>query len=485
MATQFLDPQWPSAWAPDPERAQPCGQGAGGRRYFRLPQPGPWGASLFVKDFGAGRGARAAARREFAAAAAARRAGAPMVRAWAALEVRGRAWLLSQDCGPQAAWSRARALAAPEALGRAAAALHAAGCAHGDLHVQNALQGPDGGLCWTDLRELRSGADASARALDLGRLYASLVPCPARVLLRFARAYLPADARARARKELARAMAEAGWLRFREHQSNLDRRARRALRGGHPLPWHPQVWRVPELRAQRLALEQQADAAAEPLKLGPRTRVLRVRAGDAHCVLKHFGRTKPLDPRDALGRSKALVNLLAAEGLARRGLPAARPLAAWSRAGSGSWLVLEELPEHRPLHEAVLAVRGRDRAALLHELALLVRHLHLAGVAYRDLKPSNVLVGPWGERRLVLIDHDRNRFGRAALPPELARRDLAALHAGLPPEVRAAERFAALRAYDPRWARRAFWRQHVRPLLEEAAARRHRWQPRRLLGGGA
>ena len=115
---------------------------------------------------------------------------------------------------------------------------------------------------------------------------------------------------------------------MRDHHANLDRRARRSVRGGHP--------RV--LREDRALLAPVLDAAdpdarfdGRLLKEGSRSRVGRVVLGDGRgAVLKHYLPRSGADPRDRLGFSKALRSLLAAESLLRRELRAARPLAAWS-----------------------------------------------------------------------------------------------------------------------------------------------------------
>lgn len=269
------------------------------------------------------------------------------------------------------------------------------------------------------------------------------------------------------------------WSAFRAAQRAADRRAGRERRGRHPI-----LLRMPGL--DLAALEAAAVArAGEVLKPGPGAWVLRLPLPTGQpVVLKHYPPTRRLDPRDAFGRSKAVRSLLAAEALARRGFHVARPLAAWSRPGRGSWLLLEDCAGAEPLHEAITRVEGRERAHLLAAFAREVRLLHAAGVAYRDLKPSNVLVRASASGPVFLfLDHDRNWFLPVATPLRLARRDLAAIHAGLPPAVRATERLLALRAYCAEWSAPPLWRRAVRPLLREAAARAHRWAPRRLLAG--
>ena len=259
-----------------------------------------------------------------------------------------------------------------------------------------------------------------------------------------------------------------------------DREARGALRGAHP-----QLWRCdpPDLQAlERLAAARPSDS----LKLGSSSTVLRIPFPvGGHAVLKHYLPTKRLDPRDRLGRSKAMRSLLAAESLLRRGFDVARPLGAWSTPGKGSFLLLEDLHEHLPMHEAVLQVTGSARGEMLATVARLIRCLHRAGVAYRDLKPSNLLVRLPGTRAADyrFLDHDRNRFLRSEVPEETALRDLAAFHAGLPPEVRASERMRALEVYAPDIHDRSTWQRMAPPILQEARERAHRWVARGLLAG--
>ncbi len=474
MGLPLTDPDWPADRDPDPARLEARGSGAGGRRYWLLHQPGPWGASLFVKDCGPGRSAGEVAQREFQNARRLREARAPCVRPWAAWRLRGRACLLLEDLGPEASLDRASLLALPEGLAaaaRAAAALHRAGALHGDLHLGNLLRARDGTLHWTDLARLRfpRRLERQDRIRDLGRLIADLLPLSAADLRVFAAAYGEGSD-----PGFGLAIEEAGYERLRTHHGNLDRRARREAHGPHPV-----LWRIPP---------QALDSFPERgiLKEGKRSRVMRTRLADGSpAVLKHYLPSRRIDPRDRLGRGKALRCLFLAEGLLRRGLRAARPLGAWSLPGRGSWLLLEDLPQHRPLDRVLLTLSPSAREELLQTVAHLLHHMHRLGVAYRDLKPSNLLVAPEAATpdRLCLVDHDRNRLGTQEVPPALAIRDLAALHAGLPPLLRASERMRALASYDPLLAIRPNWELLIRPLLEEAAARQHRWIPRRLLGG--
>jgi len=269
------------------------------------------------------------------------------------------------------------------------------------------------------------------------------------------------------------------WQAWRQDIRRRDRAALAARRGSHP-----QVFREPGLASANdwEALSRSVSHAGI-LKQGKSSRVVRLHATDGTpVILKHYLPTRRLDPRDRLGFSKAMRSLLAAEALDRRGFLVARPLACWSRAGAGSWLLLEDLADSLPLHQAAAETCGADRRELLTAVARTVRRLHRSGVAYRDLKPSNLMVR-LQPLELRFVDHDRNRFSSREIPRRVALRDLAALHAGLPPEIRATERLRALQCYDPSLLDAEQWNRFLPAVLEEAAQRRHRWIPRRLLGG--
>jgi len=156
-------------------------------------------------------------------------------------------------------------------------------------------------------------------------------------------------------------------------------------------------------------------------------------------------------------------------------------------------MLMEDLGHDRALQTVVLEKQGVERAEFLGALAKFARRMHLLGVAYRDFKPSNILVDPHASPAIefALIDHDRNRFHNSEIAPARARRDLAALHAGLPPDVRAAERLQALRIYGGPWRKHScdwgyrgvLWEQQMPKLIQEAKRRNRAWKSHRLLGG--
>jgi hypothetical protein len=283
----------------------------------------------------------------------------------------------------------------------------------------------------------------------------------------------------------------ADFLALRNTARTADKAARAAIQGKHP-----QVWRIEAFDPRALetllyrtpAQAGEQTVTGDALKFGHSSTVQRVTLSDGRrAVLKHYLPTKRFDPRDRLGHSKAIRSLLAAEALERRGLFVAQAWGAWSYPARGSFLLLQDLSDLLPLHQAVLEVHGKDRHALLANVALTVRRMHRAGVAYRDLKPSNLLVQLPGTNLedLRFLDHDRNRFLRSEVPAKQAMRDLAALHAGLPPEVRASERLRALQSYDRQLLERDLWKRFMPGLLEEASLRKHRWVARQLLSGKA
>lgn len=328
-------------------------------------------------------------------------------------------------------------------------------------------------------QQLNDGESPGLSPLRLwAELFAHLEPVPAQQWID-----LVAD------ESLARDSWLMGYRILRKWHKRADRESARQDRrqGG---AWHPQLWRLPEWRQQA---EQFLSAAAEvkPLKAHKRGVVSRIQTPQA-LVVKHFPPHKKVDPRNALGMSKAIGSLHACEALNRRGLRAAVGYAAWSKAGSGSWMLLEDLARFEALQHVVTELHGDARAALLHQLARYARRMHLLGVAYRDFKPSNILVNYQAADsiEIALIDHDRNWFLGSEITPPRARRDLAALHAGLPNEVRASERLRALRVYGGPWRehrcdwgyRGPLWEQQMPPLFAEAVRRNRLWKPIPLLG---
>jgi len=275
----------------------------------------------------------------------------------------------------------------------------------------------------------------------------------------------------------------AAFTKLREDAQRADRAVRKEIKG-----LHPSLWRITPPSSENLqALEAQAASRpADSLKLGDTTTVFRTQlACGTPIILKHYLPTKRFETRDILGRSKAMRSLLASEALQHRGFGVAKALGAWSRSGKGSYLVLEDLAGHLAVQKALRKLEGKERLALLTTAADVIRRLHRAGVAYRDLKPSNILVALPGTQcsDFRFLDHDRNRFYKEELPESLALRDLAAFQAGTPRTVRATEQWQAMVVYMPEIKQRETWKRCMPPLLHEAAVRKHHWIARVLLGG--
>lgn len=86
-----------------------------------------------------------------------------------------------------------------------------------------------------------------------------------------------------------------------------------------------------------------------------------------------------------------------------------RPFAAavWWHLGLPRYqvLVMEEVPDARPLDAVLPEEGGDDRTALARELGGEVARMHALGFVHRDLFPRNLLVLPRGAaRRLVFVD---------------------------------------------------------------------------------
>lgn len=250
-------------------------------------------------------------------------------------------------------------------------------------------------------------------------------------------------------------MTKTGWQQFRKLQHHLDRKPHPEARG-----LHPSIWRIEQCDRSNLEL-------GEALKDKPDSPSCIHRAtlpNGEKAALKHYRPTRRFDLRNALGFSKALYSLRAAESIARRGFRAAKPLAAWSEPGNGSFLLLEDLSTLPRLQDALTKGTRSVQRDLLVALALLVRQMHQSGIWYRDLKPSNILVDQAAEGvdRFVLLDHDRNRFLRREIRHRKAAQDLAAIHAGLERTVHWRDLLFGLKHYDMK----------ILPLVEDATARR-------------
>jgi len=146
-------------------------------------------------------------------------------------------------------------------------------------------------------------------------------------------------------------------------------------------------------------------------------------------------------------RSKALAEWQALCALEARGLPGPRPLAFSEKRRllilRDSCLVMEALPDTRPLHEFIEQARpGFSRRTMLAvELGGLVRRLHRHGVYYRDLHAGNILIRPRdGGHDLWCID-----LHRAVFTPRMLTwmrvNDLARLCNSLPATVTDGLRF--------------------------------------------
>ena len=136
-------------------------------------------------------------------------------------------------------------------------------------------------------------------------------------------------------------------------------------------------------------------------------------------------------------RARAAHELRVLAELARRGVDVPRPVEARVRAGR--WELVTEWVEGAASLDDVL--RGRAArppgasgapgacaappGACAAALGALLARAHERGLDHRDLHPGNLLLAPGG--RALLCDLRAARLSPAAVAPELALRDLAAL----------------------------------------------------------
>ncbi|MDP6849737.1 MAG: lipopolysaccharide kinase InaA family protein [Planctomycetota bacterium] len=387
-----------------------------------------------MKNFGSGNKARKGALLEFQNSGLLQEEGVPCVQAWAVVQNADDYLLFLTDYGESSSLDREKLIQNPrllKKLGALVSKLHSSNLVHGDLHIWNLLHDNED-IFLTDLKTLRSSSSSTARLLDFGHLLSRLNPLPTELLLTLSNAYSGNIAPPE--------MEKAGWVRFREHQCNLDRRAKREAHGTHPA-----IWRIDSFDTQTIQTRTLLKDKAE----SPSSVHLAVLPDSSSAVYKHYRPTKRLDLRNAFGFSKALKSLFAAESLQRRNIQAAKPLACWSDSSVGSFLLLEDLSHLPRLQDSLAELSQKERRKLLQELGAFTLRLHQSGVYYRDLKPSNILVNQDAstENRFVLIDHDRNRFLRRQLRPTEAAKDLAALHVGLYKTVPARDLLFGLKQY--------------------------------------
>ncbi|MEZ5978294.1 MAG: lipopolysaccharide kinase InaA family protein [Planctomycetota bacterium] len=115
--------------------------------------------------------------------------------------------------------------------------------------------------------------------------------------------------------------------------------------------------------------------------------------------------------------------LLASERLRERGIPTPAVLAARARRASGERrrydlaIVTERVEGASDLADALVAARGKERAALLGGVGAFVARLFDAGLVHVDLHAKNLLVreGDAGPE-FVVLDLDRCRVGDSVAP---------------------------------------------------------------------
>lgn len=212
-----------------------------------------------------------------------------------------------------------------------------------------------------------------------------------------------------------------------------------------------------------LAAAQAALARAPaPRKAGRRKALFALAlAGDAPDHLLKVERHASRSLARRLGRGAALSELARARACAARGVPTPLPLAAGTVRRHGlveaTLLLLPIVPgavDGTQLWDGGRLPRARRRA-LARALGTLVRTLHDAGVDQDDLAPNNFLWREDREPRLLVIDFERVRVGRA-LPAARRALVLARLDRHLA-GASASDRMRVLRAYGGD-ERRSWWR---------------------------
>jgi len=218
----------------------------------------------------------------------------------------------------------------------------------------------------------------------------------------------------------ARTVARATAIYRRRFYPGRDRRTHRRSKYFRPIsagPWRG--WATGDW-AEAVEAMLGADPALDPpdgaeaLKDGRSAGVWTVRADDGRELVVKRDRRAGERGGAGLGRpTRAMTGFRRGHMLLVRGIATARPAAAARRRSAGkvvdAVLLTERVAGARPLAEWLRSEPAPSaRRHVTWRLARLLRRLHDAGLAHRDLKAPNVLVAPAAEARprVVLVDLD-------------------------------------------------------------------------------
>lgn len=300
----------------------------------------------------------------------------------------------------------------PEIVLKFVHAMHDRGVVQDDLHLANLLVKRD---------------PFELRLVDLHgtRVHASLSPEERQHNLALLRVFLPI----RVSPEIE--------ARSRELRKRLlHERSRRCLRNNRDFARERHGGMKWQIRLEFLtAATQRALAApdeflasrATPLKTGQSSTVGKADG----LVLKRYNLRKLANLlKDLFRASKARRGFRKAYHLELTGVPTARAIATADRRFGGlltrSYLLMEEIPDAIDLTK-YLRAGGTPEPEIVHAAARLLARLHDEGFSHRDLKESNLVLGP--HRQLYLIDLDGLTF-LGTVPPERAAADLERLARG-------------------------------------------------------
>jgi len=352
------------------------------------------------------------------------------------------------------------------------AAMHDAGVGHGDLHAGNILVTMEAASLHfhlIDLHAVRLGSplDWPASRDNLVLLNRWFVQRSTRAdRLRFWKQYLRYRRRLGVRNpdchKLARELERRTWAsclafwRKRDGRCTGENRYFYRAAGGR-CQAHA-VRGVPLAVVQDL-LRDPDEPFAKPIRMLKHSRSSTVAEIELlidgrlrRCIWKRFAVTKWSDPLVHLIRSTpGLRSWVGGHRLLECGMPTPRPLVVLQRFRHGlpheCYLLTEVLADAVDLHSFwVSLATPTERRELVERAARLIRDLHRRGLAHRDLKAANVLVGADGELSLIdLVGLERS----SSLSKKQRVRNLARLHASFhdDPRLSKADKLRFLRVY--------------------------------------